>query len=120
MTTDPIAIVGANMAGACAARALRQEGFGGEIHLIGSEPHLPYERPPLSKELLLGTTDAVGIRLHSEAEWEDLQVTLRLASTVVRIDRHSCQLELADGERARADKVLLCTTGDERIDARVR
>ncbi len=92
MTTTAIAIVGANMAGACAARALREEGYSGEVHLIGAEPHLPYERPPLSKELLIGTTDPVGIRLHSQAEWEDLRVTLRLSSTVVGIDRHSRQL----------------------------
>jgi 3-phenylpropionate/trans-cinnamate dioxygenase ferredoxin reductase subunit len=57
MMTDLIAIVGANLAGAWAARTLREEGFSGEIHLIGAEPHLPYDRPPLSKELLLGTTD---------------------------------------------------------------
>ena len=46
MTAGLIAIVGANMAGACAARALREEGFSGEVQLIGAEPHLPYERPP--------------------------------------------------------------------------
>jgi 3-phenylpropionate/trans-cinnamate dioxygenase ferredoxin reductase subunit len=114
MTTDVIAIVGANMAGACAARALREEGFTGEIHLIGTEPHLPYERPPLSKELLVGTTDPVRIQIQSGPEWAEQQVTLRLSSTVVRIDPHSRQLELADGERLRADKVLLCTGGRPR------
>ena len=114
MTTDLIAIVGANLAGACAARALREEGFSGEIQLIGAEPHLPYERPPLSKELLLGTTDPVRIQLQSEAEWNDQQVTLRLSSVVVHIDRSSRELELAGGDRVRANKVLLCTGGRPR------
>ncbi len=111
---DLIAIVGANLAGACAARTLREEGFNGEIHLIGAEPHLPYERPPLSKELLLGTSDPVRIQVQSEAEWDKQHVTLRLSSTVVRIDRASRELELADGDRVRADKVLLCTGGRPR------
>ena len=130
MTTCLIAIVGANLAGACAARALREEGFSGEINLIGAEPHLPYERPPLSKELLLGTTDPVRIQLQSEAEWNDQQVTLRLSSAVVHIDRSSRELELADGDRVRANKVLLCTedrqnngvgqgTSTDRLDLRI-
>ena len=114
MTAGLIAIVGANMAGACAARALREEGFSGEIQLIGAEPHLPYERPPLSKELLLGTTDPVQIRIQSEEDWDDQEVTLRLSSTVVGIDPSSRELELADGGRARPDKVLLCTGGRPR------
>ncbi len=94
--------------------AFREEGFSGEIHLIGTEPHPPYERPPLSKELLLGTTDPVQIRLQSPAEWEGLQVALRLSTTVVRIDRGLGQLEMADGSQVRADKVLLCTGGRPR------
>jgi 3-phenylpropionate/trans-cinnamate dioxygenase ferredoxin reductase subunit len=114
MSAGLIAIVGANMAGACAARALREEGFSGEIQLIGAEPHLPYERPPLSKELLVGTTDPVQIRIQSEKDWDDQEVTLRLSSTVVGIDPSSRELELADGGRARPDKVLLCTGGRPR------
>ncbi len=112
--TDLIAIVGANLAGAFAARTLREEGFSGEIHLIGAEPHLPYERPPLSKDLLLGTTDPMQIQVQSEAEWDNQHVTLRLSSLVVHMDPSSRELELADGDRVRADKVLLCTGGRPR------
>ncbi len=114
MTASLIAIVGANMAGACAARALREEGFSGEIQLIGAEPHLPYERPPLSKELLVGTTEPVQIRIQSDQDWDDQQVALRLSTTVVSIDPSSRELVFADGGRARPDKVLLCTGGRPR------
>ena len=51
---DTIVIVGASHAGAQGAEALRKEGFAGRIFLIGAEPHLPYQRPPLSKKLLAG------------------------------------------------------------------
>ena len=51
---DTIVIVGASHAGAQGAEALRKEGFAGRIVLIGAEPHLPYQRPPLSKKLLAG------------------------------------------------------------------
>lgn len=52
--TPTLVIVGASLAGAAAAATLRQDGFDGEVLLIGAEPQLPYERPPLSKQYLRG------------------------------------------------------------------
>ena len=55
-------IVGAGLAGAKAAQTLRDDGFDGDVVLLGEEPQPPYERPPLSKGLLLGTASRVGVR----------------------------------------------------------
>ena len=62
-TTDDMVIVGASLAGATAAKTLREEGFGGRITLIGAERHLPYIRPPLSKGYLAGTDDRASIEV---------------------------------------------------------
>ena len=106
-----VAIVGANWAGGCAATALRAEGFDGEIQLIGTEAHPPYERPPLSKDVLLQARSPEDLYLQSWDAWAQQDITLRLNSTVVRLDAPNRELELADGGRVRADRVLLCTGG---------
>lgn len=106
-----VAIVGANWAGGCAALALRDEGFDGRIQLIGAEAHPPYERPPLSKDVLLRHWNPEQTYMQAEADWARQDITLRLNSTVVRIDSSSREVELADGQRIRADRVLLCTGG---------
>lgn len=108
---NTVAIVGANWAGGCAARALRDEGFDGRIQLIGAEAYPPYERPPLSKDVLLRHWDPEQTYMQAEDDWARQDITLRLNSTVVRIDSSSREVELADGQRIRADRVLLCTGG---------
>ena len=90
-----LSVVSTDTAGAtstCSPR-LRQEGFIGDIHLIAAEPHMPYQRPPLSKELLPGTTDTPRIQLQSEADSNDQRVALGPSSSVVHIDRSSRDLE---------------------------
>src|SRR4051794_32168926 len=72
---ERIVIVGGGMAGLEAAAALRAEGHAGAIPLLGAEPHLPYDRPPLSKELLLGKVETSEL----EAEWDELDADVRLA-----------------------------------------
>jgi 3-phenylpropionate/trans-cinnamate dioxygenase ferredoxin reductase subunit len=67
---ESFVIVGAGLAGAKAAEALRTQGFRGRIVLIGDEPHLPYERPPLSKGYLLGERDRDTVFVHPR-EWYD-------------------------------------------------
>lgn len=106
-----IAIVGANLAGGHAARTLRAEGFDGEIQLIGSEPHPPYERPVLSKEVLLRQCEPERAYLQSTDVWSQQDITLRLGTTVERIRPTERELELSGGGAIRADKVLLCTGG---------
>ena len=71
-------IVGASLAGAKAAETLRQEGFGGPVVLIGDETERPYERPPLSKDYLLGKAERESIYVHPAAWYADNGVELRL------------------------------------------
>jgi len=62
-THSTIAVVGASLAGLCAAETLRADGYGGRIVLVGAEAHQPYDRPPLSKQLLAGTWGLDRVRL---------------------------------------------------------
>jgi 3-phenylpropionate/trans-cinnamate dioxygenase ferredoxin reductase subunit len=102
-------IVGAGLAGAKAAQTLRETGFGGEIVLLGEEPERPYERPPLSKGLLLGTANRESVFVHEPGWYAAHDVDLRTATRVTSVDRAARQVELADGQRLRYDRLLLAT-----------
>ncbi|HUB42338.1 MAG TPA: FAD-dependent oxidoreductase [Streptosporangiaceae bacterium] len=103
-------IVGASLAGAKAAEALRAAGFDGRVVLIGAEEELPYERPPLSKDYLQGKTGREKIYVHPEQWYADSGVDLRLGAVVRGIDRGAHEVTLADGSRIGYTK-LLVTTG---------
>src|SRR2546423_4898167 len=105
-------IVGAALAGAKAAEALREEGFEGRIVLMGTEPELPYERPPLSKEYLRGEAPREKARLHEDGFYESHDIELRTGTTVTAVDTGASQVELEGGERVGYDRLLL-TTGAE-------
>src|SRR5437764_15448820 len=105
-------IVGAALAGAKAAEALREEGFDGRIVLIGAEDELPYERPPLSKEYLRGETPREKARVHDEGFYESHDIELRLGTTVEEVDTAAQEVSIHGGERIRFDRLLL-TTGAE-------
>jgi 3-phenylpropionate/trans-cinnamate dioxygenase ferredoxin reductase component len=105
-------IVGAALAGAKGAEALREEGFEGRIVLIGSEPEQPYERPPLSKEYLRGESPREKARVHEEGFYESHDIELRTATTVTAVDTSAAEVELEGGERLGYDRLLL-TTGAE-------
>jgi 3-phenylpropionate/trans-cinnamate dioxygenase ferredoxin reductase subunit len=92
-----ILIVGAGHGGAAAAIALRQRGFAGSIALLGDEPELPYERPPLSKDYLAGDKPFERILLRPAAFWADRAVTLLPGRTVVAVDPHAHRVVTADG-----------------------
>ena len=107
-------IVGAGLAGAKAAETLRGEGFTGRITLIGTEPEIPYERPPLSKGLLLGTTERADAYVH-DADWYAANdVDLRTATTVNAIDAEKRRVRLSDGDDLGYDKLLLATGASPR------
>src|SRR5260370_11301279 len=80
-------IAGASLAGAKAAETLRDEGFGGGIALLGSEPERPYERPPLSKGYLLGNDPRDSVYVHPADWYAEHGVDLRQCVTVTAIDR---------------------------------
>lgn len=107
--TATYAIVGANLAGGQAAHELRRCGFDGRIVLIGAEPHLPYERPPLSKDVLLGRTEAAATRIWPEDAYPAAAIEVRLGVRATRLRPSDRRVELDDGSALTVDKVLLCT-----------
>jgi 3-phenylpropionate/trans-cinnamate dioxygenase ferredoxin reductase component len=109
-----VVIVGASLAGAKAAEALREQGFAGRIVLVGDETVRPYERPPLSKEYLQGKAEQNTIFVHDPDWYPGHDVDLRLGATVDAIDRGRHDVVLADGERIPYDKLLLSTGASPR------
>jgi 3-phenylpropionate/trans-cinnamate dioxygenase ferredoxin reductase subunit len=113
-TTRGIVIVGAGLAGATAAESLRAEGFDGRIVLLGDEPYLPYERPPLSKGYLLGNDELESAFVHPADWYAEHAVELRTDVEVVALDREAHEVVLAGGEHVPYDKVLLATGSEPR------
>ncbi|GAA2778483.1 NAD(P)/FAD-dependent oxidoreductase [Mycolicibacterium pallens] len=101
-----IAIVGASLAGLRAAEALRERGFNGSLTIIGDEPHEPYDRPPLSKQVLKGWVPADHTKLprlrRVDADW-------KLGVAAVGLDRPNHVLKLANGEDVGYDRLLIAT-----------
>ena len=102
-----VIVAGTGQAGFQAVASLREEGFSGRIVLVGDEPHLPYQRPPLSKAYLLGKADAGLVRLRPETFFADHRVDLRLGERVEVIDRSTRQVVLTRGERIPYDHLVL-------------
>jgi 3-phenylpropionate/trans-cinnamate dioxygenase ferredoxin reductase subunit len=102
-------VVGAGLAGATAAAALRAEGFLGRIVLVGEEPHAPYERPPLSKGYLTGSADRASVFVHPAPWYAENRVELRSSTPVTELDRRRHEVVLGSGERLGYDKLLLTT-----------
>lgn len=105
---DTIVIVGASHAGAQGAEALRKEGFAGRIILIGAEPHLPYQRPPLSKKLLAGELQFERAVLRQASFYEQARIELKLSTRVTGIRPTAHEVILSDGETLAYDRLLLC------------
>jgi 3-phenylpropionate/trans-cinnamate dioxygenase ferredoxin reductase component len=108
-------IVGASLAGAKAAEALREDGFTGSIVLLGAESERPYERPPLSKAYLLGKADKSSIYVHEEHWYAGYRVDLRLGTTAIAIDRAARRVELDGGGSIGYDRLLLTTGAQPRV-----
>jgi 3-phenylpropionate/trans-cinnamate dioxygenase ferredoxin reductase subunit len=105
-TSGRIVIVGASLAGLRAAEALRDEGFSGHLTIIGDEPDEPYDRPPLSKQVLTGRLPADHTKLPRlraiDADW-------RLGVAATGLDRAARQVRLADGDQVPFDRLLIAT-----------
>jgi NADPH-dependent 2,4-dienoyl-CoA reductase/sulfur reductase-like enzyme len=106
-----IVIVGASLAGLRAAQTLREEGYDGPITLIGAEPHLPYDRPPLSKEFLAGDMSRTDIDLPlGPAEGADFRLSTRAAA----LDLEQRHVVLDSGERVGFDGLVIATGAQPR------
>lgn len=104
-----IVIVGASLAGASAAATLRQEGFDGDVMLIGAEPQFPYERPPLSKQYLRGEMPFEKMLVRPAAFYQQNRIETLLGVPVARVEPNERTIELQNGRRIPYDKLLLAT-----------
>lgn len=114
MNKNRIVIVGAGAAGLAAAENLRERGWTGEIVLLGDEVHLPYDRPPLSKQLLAGEADFEHVQLTTAENFAGLDVDLRLGAKAARLDTRAKVVYLADGEGITYDSLVIATGVDAR------
>jgi 3-phenylpropionate/trans-cinnamate dioxygenase ferredoxin reductase subunit len=103
-----IVIVGGGLAGANAVGELRTQGYTEDLTLVGLERHLPYERPPLSKGVLLGTAEPDSVFVHDQQWYDDHGVDLRLGSPVDAVDLDRCHV-LVGGNEVAYDRLLLAT-----------
>jgi NADPH-dependent 2,4-dienoyl-CoA reductase/sulfur reductase-like enzyme len=95
---DDVVIVGASVAGVRTAEALRRRGFGGRVTLIGAEPRLPYDRPPLSKAFLAGRATEDDLPLLDADRLDRLELDLRLGERAAALDPPARTVRLASGE----------------------
>jgi NADPH-dependent 2,4-dienoyl-CoA reductase/sulfur reductase-like enzyme len=108
-------IVGAALAGASAAKALREEGFTGRVLVVGAESHPPYIRPPLSKGYLSGADERSSVFVEADDWYEKNDVELQLGTRVVSIDPATHSVVLGTGETVAYDKLLLTTGSSPRL-----
>ncbi|TWP35305.1 NAD(P)/FAD-dependent oxidoreductase [Leekyejoonella antrihumi] len=108
-TKEKFVIVGAGLAGAKTAEALRDQGFDGRILLIGEESDRPYERPPLSKDFLRGRSERNTIYVHPQSWYAEHDVDLRLKTSITGINPARHEVSPALGEPIAYDKLLLAT-----------
>ncbi len=97
MMAQPLVIAGASHAGLQVATSAREAGFEGDIIMVGDEPHLPYQRPPLSKGFLTGKTAAAQLPLRPQAFYDERRITLRLGERVMALDLQHQRLVMASG-----------------------
>jgi 3-phenylpropionate/trans-cinnamate dioxygenase ferredoxin reductase component len=102
-------IVGAGLAGAKAAETLREEGFDGRIVLVGEEPELPYERPPLSKKYLTGDSPREDAHVHPDGFYAEHGIELVAGVPATGVDVEAHRVDLADGLSVAYDRLLIAT-----------
>ena len=114
MTQAGVIIVGAGHGGAQAAIALRQNGYAGRIVIVGREPEIPYERPPLSKDYLAQEKPFERIQIRPAAFWAEKNVAMMLSEEVVAVDSAAHVVSLASGETLSYQHLIWATGGDPR------
>ena len=114
-TIDRIVVVGGSLAGFRAAEAIRQQGFDGSLHFVGAETHPPYDRPPLSKEVLRGDWEPEKATLVRDDNFTKLQMELHLGCKATALDPATREVELENGERLAYDGVVIATGATPRV-----
>ena len=107
-------IIGCGQAGGQAAASLRQEKYEGPITMIGQEPYIPYQRPPLSKQYLSGEQEKEKLSLRQESFYSEKEINLKLETSVLSLDPDKRELQLENGETVTYDKLLVATGGRPR------
>jgi NADPH-dependent 2,4-dienoyl-CoA reductase/sulfur reductase-like enzyme len=110
MDSRTVVIVGSSVGGVRTAKALRSQGFTGRVVVIGGEAHLPYDKPPLSKQFLAGAWDQSRVTMLTAEDAEQANIELRLGSAAERLDMADRAVVLASGTRVAYD-VLVVATG---------
>jgi len=108
-SSDHVVVVGAGFGGWRFVEALRREGFDGAVTLIGDETYAPYDRPPLSKQVLVGKWEVEKATLATPERIEQTGVTLLLGSGAVRLDRDAMTVHLADGSTVEGTHIVIAT-----------
>ncbi|MBT2230018.1 NAD(P)/FAD-dependent oxidoreductase [Nonomuraea sp. NEAU-A123] len=104
-----VLVVGASAAGLATAEALRRKGYQGGLTVLGAEPHLPYDRPPLSKQVLSGAWDPERVQLRPQTALSTLDAEFILADPAVGLDAAGRTVHTASGRALRADAVVVAT-----------
>ncbi|WP_181874422.1 NAD(P)/FAD-dependent oxidoreductase, partial [Marinitenerispora sediminis] len=104
-----VTVVGASLAGLTAVRSLRRHGFDGRITVVGAERHRPYDRPPLSKDVLLGKAAVADLALHDDEEEAELAAEWVLGRPAVALDPRRRSVRLAGGREVVSDGVVVAT-----------
>lgn len=105
----PVVVVGAGQGGLQVVESLRSGGYEGKLVLLGDEAHAPYQRPPLSKGLLLGEMEPQQLMIRQPSIYKKKDIDLRLLSRAVSLNRHRRTLRLADGSSLSYEKLVLAT-----------
>ncbi len=109
MTLNNVVVVGASAAGLTAAEALRREGYAGKLTMIGAEKHFPYDRPPLSKQVLAGTWEADRVTLRQDDALSTLDAEWLLGTEATGLDVAARSVRLADGRVLDYDGLVIAT-----------
>src|SRR5439155_5605842 len=110
-----VVVVGASLAGLRAVEALRQAGYDGRLTLVGEEVPLPYDRPPLSKQVLKGDWEPDRIVLREPDRWDELDLDLRLGCRAVALDLGERSVSLQGGEHVGFDGLIVATGARPRL-----
>ncbi|WP_043634130.1 NAD(P)/FAD-dependent oxidoreductase [Nonomuraea candida] len=108
-TPGSVLIVGASAAGLSTAEALRRQGYEGRLTLLDAEPHLPYDRPPLSKQVLAGAWEPARAQLRGQAQLEALNAAFVRGEPAVAFDAAAREVHTSTGRAMRADAVVIAT-----------